>query len=64
MLGKFIVHTYHHSLKHLLEQQISTPPQQHWGAKLLGYDFTISYKLGVTNSAANALSRRDEDFEL
>lgn len=58
---KFIVRTDHRSLKHLLTQKIATPSQQVWVAKLLGYDFTIEYKTGVSNTAADALSRRGED---
>lgn len=30
--SKFMVHTDHHSLKHLLEQQISTPAQHNTAA--------------------------------
>lgn len=48
------------SLRHLLEQQINTLAQQCWGAKLLGYDFKILYKLGSFNSATDALSRIEE----
>ncbi|KAL3529676.1 hypothetical protein ACH5RR_008998 [Cinchona calisaya] len=40
----FIIKTDH--LKHMLEQKISTPCQQKWIAKLLGYDFGSYYKKG------------------
>ncbi|CAH9118783.1 unnamed protein product [Cuscuta epithymum] len=61
---KFIVRTDHRSLKHLLTQRIATPSQQVWVAKLLGYDFEIEYKTGISNAAADALSRRGKEVEL
>ncbi|KAK8936447.1 hypothetical protein KSP39_PZI012366 [Platanthera zijinensis] len=58
LLGRpFIVRTDHHSLRYLLQQKIATPAQQLWVAKLLGYDFTIEYRSGKSNKAADALSR-------
>lgn len=53
----FIIRTNHQSLKYLLEQRISTPAQQKWLSKLLGYDYTVTYKKGSENSVADALSR-------
>lgn len=44
-------------MKYLLEQRVSTPSQQKWVAKLMGYDYTIAYKSGKENLAADALSR-------
>ncbi|KAL4589487.1 hypothetical protein LXL04_002394 [Taraxacum kok-saghyz] len=57
LLGRtFTVFTDEKSLRHLLDQRIMTPDQQNWLAKLMGYTFTILYKLGRDNSAADALS--------
>lgn len=35
---RFIIRTNHQSLKHLLEQRVTTPSQQVWVAKLLQFD--------------------------
>jgi len=58
LLGKeFTVYTDHKSLKHFLQQRISSPDQQCWLAKLLGYQFEVKYKPGLENRAADSLSR-------
>jgi hypothetical protein len=65
MLGKkFIVYTDHKSLKHFLQQQISSPGQQCWLAKLLGYHFEVQYKPGLDNKATDALSRCFDEGEM
>ncbi|KAK8934132.1 hypothetical protein KSP39_PZI014431 [Platanthera zijinensis] len=65
LLGRaFVVRTDHHSLRYLLQQKIATPAQQLWVAKLLGYDFTIEFRSGKTNKAADALSRIPPSSEL
>lgn len=62
LLGRrFAVHTDQRSLRHLLAHPLATPAQQNWAAKLMGYDFSIIYKEGRLNRAADALSRRDEE---
>ncbi|XP_075084980.1 uncharacterized protein LOC142168223 [Nicotiana tabacum] len=58
LIGRhFLIITDHQSLKYLLEQRVSTPSQQKWVAKLMGYDYSIMYKKGKENVAADALSR-------
>lgn len=59
LLGRrFTIQTDQRSLRFLLEQRILTPEQQKWMGKLDGYDYEITYKPGVTNKVADALSRR------
>ncbi|PNY08611.1 Ty3/gypsy retrotransposon protein [Trifolium pratense] len=53
---KFTIKTVQQSLKALTDQTIQTPEQQQWLHKFLGYDFTIEYKPGCENIAADALS--------
>ncbi|XP_066334155.1 uncharacterized protein [Miscanthus floridulus] len=57
----FLVKTDHYSLKYLLDQRLAMIPQHHWVGKLLGFDFSVEYKSGVTNTVVDALSRRDTD---
>jgi transposase InsO family protein len=59
---RFLVRTDHYSLKFLLDQRLSTVPQHQWLSKLFGFDFTVEYRPGRLNVAADALSRCDEDI--
>ena len=56
-----MVRTDHFSLKYLLDQRLATIPQHHWVGKLLGFGFMVEYKLGASNTVADALSRRDTE---
>lgn len=61
LLGReFIIRSDQKSLKKLLPQVVKTLDQQLYVRKLMGYEFQIEYKKGITNRAVNALSRRDE----
>ncbi|PNX98963.1 Ty3/gypsy retrotransposon protein [Trifolium pratense] len=65
LLGRhFTVTTDQKSLKQLWQQRITTPNQQNWATKLLGYQFDIVYKPGVENRGADALSRLPENGDL
>ena len=53
----FQIHIDHQSLKYFLEPRLSSPQQNKWLAKMLGYDYEIVYKKGHENVVADALSR-------
>ncbi|KAJ3704876.1 hypothetical protein LUZ61_008581 [Rhynchospora tenuis] len=58
LLGQpFVIRTDQISLKHLLEQKITSTLQHKSLCVLLGLDYTIEYKKGKENKAADALSR-------
>ena len=59
----FKVKTDHDSLKHFLEQRLSSKEQKKWVTKMLGYEFEIVYEKGKLNVVADALSRKDEEVE-
>jgi hypothetical protein len=53
-----VIKTDHVSLKHLLEQRLTHSLQHKSLSKLLGLDYSVQYKKGIENKAADALSRR------
>ncbi|XP_039039589.1 uncharacterized protein LOC120177547 [Hibiscus syriacus] len=57
----FIIKTDHEPLKYLLEQKLTTAIQKRGLTKLLGLDYTIQYRKGISNIVADALSRQWED---
>ena len=56
--SEFLIMTDHCSLAHLGDQRLHAPWQQKVFTKLLGLQFQIKYKKGISNAAADALSRR------
>lgn len=54
---QFIIRTNHRSLSYLTDQRISTKLQQKSLLKLMDLQYTIQYKKGANNAAADALSR-------
>jgi len=62
LLGhRFTILTDHRSLRELMSQAIQTPEQHRYLVRLLGFDYTIQYRSGQTNTVADALSRVNED---
>ena len=60
LMGRhFMVKIDHDSIKHFLEQILSSEEQKKWVTKMLGYDFEIIYKKGKLNVVEDALSRND-----
>jgi hypothetical protein len=53
----FIIKTDHRSLQYLTDQRVSTKLQQKALLKLMDLQYTIQYKKGATNMAADALFR-------
>lgn len=65
LIGKeFVVYTNHKSLKHFLQQKISSLDQKCWLAKLLGYQFEVKYKPNPENKVVDAISRCYDEGEL
>lgn len=56
----FNIITDHRTIEHFIKQRITTPSQQKWLIKLLGYNYTVKYRACINNSAPNALSRKAE----
>ena len=52
----FMVWSDQQSLWFLMEQRDMGGEYRHWVRKLLGYDFEIQFKSGITNKAADDMS--------
>ncbi|OMO84555.1 reverse transcriptase [Corchorus capsularis] len=64
LLGRhFVIKTDHQSLRFLSSQQATTPAQQKWIAKMMGYSYDVIYRIGATNTVADVLSRKPTDGE-
>ena len=64
LMGRhFKVKMDHDSLKHFLEQRLSSEEQKKLVTKMLGYDFEIIYKKEKLNVVVDALSRKDEEVK-
>ncbi|KAF8397183.1 hypothetical protein HHK36_016090 [Tetracentron sinense] len=61
---KFLIRTDHRSIKYMDAQRASTPAQQRWLSKLMGYTYEIMYKTGAENRVADALSRYTTEASL
>jgi hypothetical protein len=57
----FQIKTDHHSLNYFLEQRFSSPEQNKWLTKMLGYYYDIIYKKGKDTFMEDVLSRQYED---
>lgn len=57
-LGEFVIRTDHQSLTHLTDQRMHTNWQQKALTKMMGLQYTVQYKKGIHNSAADALLRK------
>lgn len=61
LLGHYFkIVTDHRTIQHFLNQRTTTPSQQKWLVKLIGYDYTMHYRSGINNTVPDALSRKAE----
>lgn len=56
----FTILTDQQSIKYFADQKLSTPLQQKWSTKLLGFDYSIKYRRRTENSVVDAFSRVHE----
>jgi hypothetical protein len=58
---RFVMCTDHFSLKFLLDQWLSTIPQNQWISKLSNFNFMVGYHLGHLNIVADTPTLRDKE---
>ena len=56
----FHIKTDHYNLKFLLDHKATTPAQQSWVIKMMGYDYDLIFCKGTTNTVVDALSRKPQ----
>lgn len=61
---QFLIQTDQKALLHLTKQRLTTGIQHKAFVKLMGLTYTIQYKKGITNAAADALSCHDHQDTL
>lgn len=62
LLGRsFLIRTDQRSIKYILDQRMGIESQNNWLHKLVDYSFKVEYKKGIENSAADGLSRREDE---
>ena len=59
--GRFIIRTYHESLKFVLQQKLQTRMQKKGMSKMMGLNCTIQYRKRKENTAVDGLSRCHEE---
>ena len=58
-----MIKTDHKPLKYLLELPMQNKKIQLWALSMAGYNCTIEYKAGTTNTCADLLSRKPDDAD-
>ena len=59
--AQFVIKTDHKPLKYLLESPMQNKKIQLWALSMAGYNCTIEYIAGTTNTCADLLSRRPDE---
>ena len=59
--AQFVIKTGHKPLKYLLESPMQNKKIQLWALSMAGYNCTIEYIAGTTNTCADLLSRRQDE---
>ena len=46
-----------YSFNFLLDQKVTTPAQQTWVVKMMGYDYEVSFKKGSSNTSRHIIQK-------